>query len=226
MAPIDSAIAQSGSAARRLGTNLEAVTDYSPQVPFTDLFLISREWFTQCQVGVDPGCTNSNSWDTGEAAALDLDANGWVRALPSRSDTPIFTSVATFWDLPSDFPSGRYVVLYEGEGTIEYGLGGTRIDELSSPGRDVVQVNISGGGILVRITSTDPSSGGDYIRSIRFVAAGDEGRLATNRFSRRFLDRLQPYTALRFMDWMCRRGVHGRSRPMPVTQPQRGSRLR
>jgi hypothetical protein len=202
VALFDTAVAQSGAAARRLGTNLESVTDYSPQVPFTDLFLSSREWFTQCQVGVDPGCSNSNSWDTGEAAALDLDASGWVRSLPASSDGPIYTSVATFWDLPSDFPSGRYVVLYDGQGTIEYGLGATRITELSSPGRDVVQVNISGGGILLRITATDTLSDGDYIRSIRFVAEGDETRLLTKRFSRIFIDRLQPYTALRFMDWM------------------------
>jgi hypothetical protein len=202
VALVDTVIAQSGASARRLGTNLESVTDYSPQVPFTDLFLSSREWFTQCQVGVDTGCSNSNSWDTGEAAALDLDANGWVRSLPASSDGPIYTSVATFWDLPSDFPSGRYVVLYDGQGTIEYGLGATRIAELSSPGRDVVQVNISGGGILLRITATDTLSDGDYIRSIRFVAEGDETRLLTNRFSRIFIDRLQPYTALRFMDWM------------------------
>lgn len=187
---------------RRLGTNLEAVTDYSPQVPFTDLFLSSREWFTQCQAGVDPGCTSFNAWDTGEAASLDLDANGWVRSLPAASDAPIYTSVATFWDLPADFPAGRYVVLYDGQGTIEYGLGARKIDELSLAGRDVVEVDISRGGILLRITATNTLSDGDYVRAIRFVAEGDEGRLVTNRFSRRFLDRLQPYKAIRFMDWM------------------------
>jgi hypothetical protein len=194
----DIAVAQG----RRLGTNLEAVTDYSPQVPFTDLFLSSREWFTQCQAGLDPGCTSFNAWDTGEAASLDLDANGWVRSLPMLSDAPIYTSVATFWDLPANFPAGRYVVLYEGQGTIEYGLGARRIDELSSVGRDVVEVDISRGGILLRITATDTLSDGDYVRGIRFVAEGDEYRLLTNRFSRRFIDRLQPYQALRFMDWM------------------------
>jgi len=187
---------------QRLGTNLESVTDYSPQVPFTDLFLSSREWFTQCQVGVDPGCTSANAWDTGEAASLDLDAHGWVRSLPSSLDAPIYTSVATFWDLPTDFPAGRYVVLYEGQGTIEYGLGARRIDELSSVGRDVVEVDISRGGILLRITATNTSSDGDYVREIRFVAEGEEARLLANRFSRRFLDRLQPYQAIRFMDWM------------------------
>jgi hypothetical protein len=196
------AFAQGSSAARRLGTNLEAVTDYAPQLPFTDLFLNSREWITQCQVGVDGGCTNSNTWDTGEAASLNLDANGWVRSLPASPDAPIYTSVATFWDLPADFPAGRYVVLYEGRGPIEYGLGAQKIDELSSLGRDVVQVDVSQGGILLRITATDTLGNGDYVRSIRCVAEADENRLIAARFSQRFIDRLRPYQALRFMDWM------------------------
>lgn len=143
---LSSASAQGGTSTRQLGTNLDGVTDYSPQLPFTDLFLISREWFTQCQQGVDPGCTSAKSWDTGEAAQLDTDAQGWVRSLPAPSAAPVYTSVATYWDLPQEFPSGRYVVLYEGRGTIEYGLGATKVPELSTLGRDVVSVDISKGG--------------------------------------------------------------------------------
>jgi len=196
------AYGQGGNATRQLGTNLGAVTDYSPQLPFNDLFLISREWFTQCQQGVDPGCTSSNAWDTGEAAQLDQDAHGWIRSLPSRSAAPIYTSVATYWDLPQEFPSGRYVVLYVGQGTIEYGLGATKLAGLSAPGRDVVSVDLSRGGILLRITRTDTLGDGDYVRDIRFVAEADEQRLLANRFSSAFLDRLRPYQTLRFMDWM------------------------
>ena len=187
---------------RRLGTNLDAVTDYSPQVPFTNLFLSSREWFTQCQAGVDPGCTPAKAWDTGEAALVDVDGDGWVRALPAPEAAPLFTSVATFWDLPAEFPSGRYVVLYDGLGVIEYGIGATKIPELSARGRDVVAVDVSKGGILLKITETNTLGDGDYIRSIRFVAEADEQRLLTNRFSSAFIERLQPYQALRFMDWM------------------------
>lgn len=187
---------------RRLGTNLDAVTDYSPQVPFTNLFLSSREWFTQCQAGVDPGCTPAKAWDTGEAALVDVDGEGWVRSLPAPEAVPLFTSVATFWDLPAEFPSGRYVVLYDGLGVIEYGIGATKLPELSARGRDVVAVDVSKGGILLKITETNTLGDGDYIRSIRFVAEADEQRLLTNRFSSAFIERLQPYQALRFMDWM------------------------
>ena len=194
--------AQGQEASRRLGTNLDAVTDYSPQVPFTNIFLSSRDWFTQCLAGVDPGCASSNAWDTGESALIDLDSDGWVRSLPSPGAAPLFTSVATFWDLPPEFPSGRYVVLYDGQGVIEYGIGATKLPELSTRGRDVVTVDISRGGILLRITETNTLGDGDYIRSIRFVAEADERGLLTNRFSGAFLKRLQPYQALRFMDWM------------------------
>jgi hypothetical protein len=132
----------------------------------------------------------------------------------------VYTSVATYWDLPQEFPSGRYVVLYEGRGTIEYGLGATKVPELSTLGRDVVAVDISNGGILLRITETDTLGDGDYVRSIRFVAQGDEGRLLTNRFSSSFLDRLRPYQALRFMDWMRTNGspvTTWSSRPQPTS---------
>jgi Divergent InlB B-repeat domain len=199
---VSPARAQGGAATRQLGTNLDAVTDYSPQLPFTDLFVISRDWFTQCQQGVDPGCTSANAWDTGEAAQLDVDPQGWVRSLPAQGAAPVYTSVATYWDLPKEFPSGRYIVLYEGRGTLQYGLGATKLPELSTLGRDVVSVDISKGGILLRISETDTLGDGDYVRSVRFVAERDEARLLTNRFSSSFLERLRPYQVLRFMDWM------------------------
>ena len=57
------------------------------------------------------------------------------------------------------------------------------------------------------------------MRSIRFVAEGDEGRLLANRFSSSFLEKLRPYQALRFMDWMRTNGsvvTAWASRPLPT----------
>lgn len=188
--------------ALKLGTNLNEVNDYSPQLPFTNIFLFSRSWFTQCTLGVDPGCTSGNAFDTGESASLDVDGNGWVRTLPARSAAPIYTSVATIWDLPAQFPSKRYVVLYDGRGTIEYSIGAQKETALSHEGRDVISVDVSRGGIVLRISATDPDGNGNYIRNIRVVAEEVEATLNDNRFSAAFLQRLAPYSALRFMDWM------------------------
>jgi len=185
--------------ALKLGTNLNEVNDYSPELPFRDMFLYSREWITQCRAGVDPGCTNGNAFDTGEANLLDLDANGWVQSLPSPANSAIFTQAATVWDLPAEFPSGTFVVLYEGSGTIEYALGAAKNEGASAPGRDVVSVNVVNGPIVLRIAATNPAN---HIRNIRFVRASDESGFQSNRFSAAFLSQLEPYQVLRFMDWM------------------------
>lgn len=182
----------------KLGTNLNEVTDYSPQLPFKDIFLYSREWLTQCTAGVDSGCTNQNAFDTGEAAAIDVDENGWVKSL-TPTTTALFTSVATFWDVPAEFPSGTYIVLYDGSGTIQYGLGAQKDGAASQPGRDVITVNPANGGILLRLTATNPAN---YIRNIHVVRAEDEISFTSARFTADFLARIEPYQALRFMDWM------------------------
>jgi len=186
----------------RLGTNLSAVNDYSPQLPFVDLFRTSRPWLTQCITGTDPGCRSDNAWDTGEAALLDLDGSGWVRSLPTRAAAPVFTSAATFWDVPPQFPRGRYIVTYIGQGTIGYGLGARKDSTRSRTGRDVINIDPANGGILLRITETDPQGSGDYIRNIRIFSESDEAIIESQRFAPAFLERLRPYQALRFMDWM------------------------
>lgn len=186
-----------------LGTNLNEVTDYSPQLPFVNLFLSSREWLTQCRANVDPGCTQQNAFDTGEATALDLDSAGWVRSLPAQAASQIFTRVATVWDVPPEFPKGTYVVQYQGDGAIEYGLGARKVAELSTrPGRDVIDVDPERGALLMRITATDPSQTGDYIRNIRVFASEHETLVDSQQFSPEFLRSIQPYEVLRFMDWM------------------------
>jgi len=185
-----------------LGSNLDQIQDYSPQLPFRDLFLSSREWFTQCDPERDPGCTNSNAFNTEESSLLDLDASGWVRSLPTRAAAPIFTSAATFWHIDASFPMGRYIVLYQGEGSIEYGLAARKLSSQSRSGRDVVEIDPARGGILLRITATDPQQTGNYLRDMHFVSEADEPIFTTNRFSDLFLQRIQPFQALRFMDWL------------------------
>ena len=199
--PIAEPLAQS-SEGRQLGTNLTSVTDYSPQLPFIDIFKTSREWFTQCVPSQDPGCSPNNSWDTGEAQTLDLDASGWVRSLPTSASAPVFTIAATYWDVPAQFPSGRYIVRYEGQGILDYDLGATKDLARSATGRDVISIDPARGGVLLRIRATDPNHTGNYIRNIKVVRESDESLSTSGVFSPQFLEQLRPYRTLRFMDWM------------------------
>lgn len=166
--PPPSAVINPGTSIAALGTNLSDWMDWSTEQPFINLFKTSRAWIPQA-----PGV-----WDTGEAAKLDLDADGWVRSLPATGDTStVYRSVSTLLlngtDLNGLRPSGDYVVLYDGAGRIDYSLGAHKNTSLSSPGRDVISIdNTNSGGIQITIAETDPQHTGNYLRNIRVVASG------------------------------------------------------
>ncbi len=177
-----------------IGTNLNGISDWSTQLPFIDGFRSSRPWLPQ-QPGV---------WHTNESDQLDLDANGWVKSLPNPEDGVEYVQVGTllFREIEGNYPGGEYVILYEGKGTIEYDLDATRDPTASSPGRDVIRVNPSESGIYLKITETDPNQTGNYLRNIRVVPTAFEQSYQTVLFNPTFLEKIQPFAAFRFMDWM------------------------
>ncbi|HEY9629303.1 MAG TPA: cellulose-binding protein [Coleofasciculaceae cyanobacterium] len=185
-----------------VGTNLRGITDWSTQVPFLDLFKSARTWIPQCVNG-EPGC--DGSWDTGEFAQLDLDEQGWVKSLPQPEDAPKYTRVRTILlGGGGKYPQGQYVVLYDGEGTIEYTYDARKDEAASKPGRDIIEVNSANGGegAHLMITATDPRKTGNYIRNIRVVPIAHEMTYETEIFNPAFIEKTQKFSALRFMDWM------------------------
>ena len=109
-----------------LGTNLVRIDDWSTDFPLLDVFKTSRPWISN---------TASRQPDT---RPLDVDAHGWVRYLQSNQ----IATTLLFWDLsrtPGRYPAGRYVVTYEGEGTLAYGGSAVRVE--TRPGRDVIDVD-------------------------------------------------------------------------------------
>lgn len=169
-------------------------------MPFVDAFKSSHQWITQCNPK-DLGC--SKSWDTHEFAKLDLDENGWVKSLPKPEDSPEYTRVSTvLFKSVGKYPGGKYLVLYDGEGSIEYRFDATKDDAASTPGRDVIDLTPSNAGIYLIITSTDPNKTGNYIRNIRVIPAQYEQTYQSQIFNPQFLSKINNFKALRFMDWM------------------------
>jgi hypothetical protein len=181
-----------------MGMNLVAVNYFSTELPFINAFLESERWITH----------SNATWDTNEQQYINLDANGWPITLtsvnePSRQE---FNSVGVLFlkGLPNTpngvYPGGRYVVLYDGQGTLTYGLDATLVSR--SPGRDVINVVPSGNGVDLRIVATDPKHIGIYLRNIRFVTAADEAAAKAGQlFNPTFLKLIRNFRALRFMDW-------------------------
>lgn len=181
-----------------LGTNLNGVSDWSTQLPFLDGFKSARPWMTQCSSKAP-----CDKWETQEANLLDLDEHGWVKSLPAPEDAPEYTQVGTLLYREIDrYPGGKYVVLYEGEGTIEYNYDAQKDEAASKPGRDLINVTPSGAGIYLTITATDPNRTGNYIRNIHVVPLEYENSYTTEIFNPLFLERINKFGAVRFMDWM------------------------
>ncbi len=185
-----------------LGTNLHPLAEWSPQLPFINAFKSARKWIPQDWERKTKYRWFPNIWDTGEFDLLDLDENGWVKSLPAAEDPEQYTSVGTIlYRNVGDYPAGKYVVLYEGEGTIVYGLDARKDEAASTPGRDVIEVNPSNAGIWLRITDTDPNETGAYLRNIKIIHE-DYEYASDQIFNPKFLEKIQPFDTIRFMDWM------------------------
>ena len=187
-----------------IGTNLELLSYWSPQVPFVDVMKSSSEWLSG----------DMQSW--GPGAPLDLDANGWVRSLrPGQVVRKVM--LREFGDR---YPGGRYLVRYKGEGKLNFGSGARVVSERR--GETLIEVTPNDGGIYLWVDATNPAN---YLREIQVImpggiCQGDPFTLVASARecgSRRWLsfsdhpdilfypvfaERLRGYSVLRFMDWM------------------------
>lgn len=177
---------------RSLGIGLNGISDFSAEMPFVDIFKSSRNWIPQ----------SDGKWDTGKA--LDLDSSGWVKSLPNNT----IASTLMARDLANIYRPGHYVVSYEGTGTIQYGFDAKKLDSQSLAGRDVIQVDqATSNGIYLKITATDPSHTGDYIRNIHVYHEDDLPLVELGvKFNPQFTQKIKDFGTLRFMDWMTTNG--------------------
>jgi hypothetical protein len=213
-----------------VGMNLVSLDYYSSNLPTIDMMKKSGPWLTQCNPYVGTQCKNftgkAGTWDTLEESSLNLDSGGWVRSLPAASDTTVkYRAVSAIifsggWQQP-----GKYIVRYDGSGTMTYSGAASKNASQSSAGRDVVDVVMNGSnGLTLTITATDPSN---YIRNIRVyppggACAGDlttyaasaaactgatgayvafENFPSTTIWHPAFMAEVKRFRTLRFMDW-------------------------
>ena len=185
-----------------IGTSLHSVQGVSPELPFLNGLKTAPGWLTQdFGVNTDEEGNFVNVWNTAENDLLDLDENGWVKTIPDPEDEPEYSSVGALLYRGLDYyPDGKYVVLYEGEGTIEYNFDAQKDKSASTVGRDVINVNPTHNGIWLRITETDPNETGDYIRNIRVVPEEYED-IAGQTYNPEFIDTISNFDTLNYLSW-------------------------
>ncbi|MBM3495128.1 MAG: hypothetical protein FJX72_12535, partial [Armatimonadetes bacterium] len=142
--------------ADELGMNLAGPADWNSELPFTDVFRLSREWVSQ---------RKGAGW--GQGPKLERDSNGWVKRL--EPDCFAETLMCTLEG--GRYPAGEYVCLYEGKGRIEFN--NIKREVSRAPGRIVFEPDPPRGSIFLRLMKTDPS---DPVRNIRVLMPGYETR--------------------------------------------------
>lgn len=185
-----------------IGANLNGIAYWSPEKPFIDLSKFGSTWLPQKQ-GV---------WDTKESISSILDSEGYPTTL-YLSDTQQFTFLSILISKANEveYLAGDYVVLYDGEGTINYSLDAKLKSRL--PGRDLINVTPSDAGILLSIMATGPIN---YINNIRVVSVAFEENYSTAIFNPDFKEHINSFRILRYMDWM---GTNGSNQKEWINRP-------
>ncbi len=175
-----------------IGMNLASIADWETGYPFLNLMWGARIWHTKNVSGQGP-------WNTNKIGEIDLDEDGYPLEIPfrPRSGGP---SQYVFTLLPSVLKSGKYVILYDGEGEFRASAG-TKIRSVE-PGR--VEISMTHGGVdQLEILSIRKSKHGNHIRNIRILPIEHEkADLEQNPFRPEVIEFCKPWHCLRFMDWL------------------------
>ena len=174
----------------KLCINLAGIVDWSTEFPIVDLFKQSRPWIVE---GKEPA-----------SSGLQIDVEGWVSQLPlGMVASTIISSLDN-----GHFPSGDYMILYEGEGEIKvpnYPYQSAKLDKSAKLGKSasmrrlLVNVNGQKGVFRLDILNTNPQN---YIKNIRVIAKQFEATYQQNPWNPNFLSRWQGVACIRFMDFM------------------------
>lgn len=175
-----------------IGINLSGIADWSYDRPFRNLFLHVR----QAPIVFDQDC---NCWENGMLPEIQLDTNGYPLQIPQSTTASPTTYVRmVISSNNANLQQGNaYVLLYDGIGDIQIQGDATEISDVSNRIEFIVQ---GMGNIWFNLMTSQP---GNHVRNIRILRLEDEfaTNLETQPFYSEFLNKIEPFKSLRFMDW-------------------------
>lgn len=178
----------------KIGMNLSEPFDWGSEWPFVNIMKYSRTWITFNH----PDYTGEHPWDTGFYNSIPMDEDGYPLEVPFEvEEADTLQMVRTVWANPYQLSEGEYILLYDGEGVIDF-WGDAEITS-QEPGRIVVQVTPQIDGII--IMEIHESSPDNHIRNIRFLLPGTEFTYEEDPWSDEWLEKLEPFKVLRLKDW-------------------------
>lgn len=188
--------------AGEVGINLAAVSYYSSEYPFVDVFRNSQPLMSQ-----------KRGAEYGRGGPIDLREDGYPKKLAEGQSVDAIVMANN-----PHYPGGKYVCLYKGKGRIRFKLDGKVMK--SEPGRLEVQATPSRSGMMLVIEQTDEN---DPIHDVRVMRAEFEKTHEKEPFDPTFLKTWSGMKVLRFMNMMRTNGSQVREwsdRPKAVYQTQ------
>ena len=180
----------------KIGTNLCAPVDWGSEFPFTNLMKNARTWMAHNNVVVPGG---QNLWDSGYQKYIAFDADGYPLELPAQglpgAEAPQI--LRTVWTNTAALPAGTYTVLWDGSGQLD--VWGDIANMVVSQGK--ISFDLTPGIQNLLALEIRKSFVSDHVRNIRVLFPNTDLIYQTQLFNQSWLDKLEPFGTLRFMDW-------------------------
>lgn len=180
----------------KIGTNLAGPADWGSEWPFVNIMKYARTWITFNAQWIENGM---NAWDTDVLDSIPRDADGYPLQLPYPVTGAETTQIVrTVWANTESLPAGTYVVLWDGNGSIEVGFDASNTNQ-TGPNR--LEFDLTPGANDIFYLAITQSQAGNHVRNIRVLLPGTEASYATDPWESNWFSKLEPFQTIRFMDW-------------------------
>ena len=162
-----------------VGMNLSGIAYWTTEFPFADMMKSGMGWASR---------DDNGTW----GSAFPATSGGYPTALNAGQHA--LSAVA--WGNVHYVP-GQYTILWDGDGDISFPLSNVTIVSTAAH-RIVISPNDTTSAMWVGIDRTNAA---DPVRNVRFLWPGTEATYATQPFNVAFLNKVAPFSVLRYMDW-------------------------
>ena len=174
----------SGTPKLPIGMNIPGLTYYSNCLIFTDAMTAAGEMMTSYEGG---------PFNSEKMSEIPRDVNGYPTKLPYTTSDGKSSFV---FMMINNYYSGRYVMTFDGLGTIDI-FGGTFTKVNNN--KYYIDFNGTGSDMALKLMT---STNGNHLRNFKIIPQAYDG-IAYPTFNPEFIEGLRPFHALRFMDWIC-----------------------
>ncbi|MCF8308908.1 MAG: T9SS type A sorting domain-containing protein [Bacteroidales bacterium] len=170
-----------------IGMNIPNNNYYTKNLIFNDAMKTASPWISYY-------AENDSVWDSQMASLIPKDSGGYPLQIPY---TPEGESPQAVRTLINNYYNGTFYLKFDGSGQVS--IHNTDHQKINS-NKYEINLNGQGGHVWIHIESSQEN---DHIRNMRIIPKEwDKDESSMPLFHEKFLEGLEPFHAIRFMNWM------------------------